>query len=88
MEKIAEKIRELKELERLSDDLKNEIEAIKDDIKSNLGDTEEVTIDIYKIRYKPVTTNRLDTAAIKKYHKDIAERYTKVTTTRPLYISA
>ena len=40
-------------------------------------DTEEMIVDIFKVRYTTVTSSRIDTTAIKKELPEIAERYTK-----------
>jgi predicted phage-related endonuclease len=42
--------------------------------------TEEMQAGVFKLRYKTVTSNRFDTAAFKKTHIDLYNRYTKQTT--------
>ena len=60
------KCRELRQLQALIDEAQAEAETIKDAIKAAMGTQEAVTAGEYKITWKPVTTSRLDTAALKK----------------------
>ncbi len=79
---IISKVRELRELQALIEEAQTEAEAIKDAIKASMGDAEEVRAGEYKITWKAVTTTRLDTTALKKALPDVAERFTRSTTTR------
>ena len=56
--------------------------ALKDEIKAYMGNSEELRAGEYKVTWKPVTSSRLDTAALKKAMPDLVERFTKTTTTR------
>ena len=76
------KARELKELERMQEELTAEMEAIKDAIKAAMGDQESVTAGAYRITWKPVTSSRLDTKALKAALPDIAARFTTSSTAR------
>ena len=78
---IESKARELRQLQALIE-ATAEAEALKDAIKAAMGDAEEVHAGEYKITWKPVTAYRLDTAALKKALPDVAERFTKQSTTR------
>ena len=66
----------------LIDEAQAEAETIKDAIKAAMGTQEAVTAGEYKITWKPVTTSRLDTAALKKALPDVAAAFTKETTVR------
>ena len=79
---IIEKVRELRELQALIAEAEQEAEAIKDALKVAMGDTEEMRAGEYKITYKPVTTARIDTAALKKAMPDVAAAFTSSTTSR------
>ena len=84
------KIRELKELETLIAEAQAEADAIKDELKAeltNLG-TDELTVDIYKIRYKIVTSNRFDTTSFKATHKELYEQYIKESVSRRFTVTA
>lgn len=84
MKAIIKNVRELKELEILSKELEAEIEAVKDTLKAEMMERnlEELTADVFKIRYQTIHTNRIDTKAIKAELPDIAKRYTKETVSR------
>lgn len=79
---IEMKIRELRELQALIDEAEQEAEAIRDTIKAQMGDAEELRAGEYKVTWKAVTSSRLDTAALKKALPDVAERFTKQTSSR------
>ena len=79
---IESKVRELRQLQALIDEATTEAEAIKDAIKAHMGDAEELRAGEYKITWKPVTSSRLDTTALKNALPDVAERFTRTTTSR------
>jgi len=76
------KARELRQLQVLIEEAQAEAEAIKDALKAAMGDCESVQAGEYKITWKSVTSARIDTAALKKALQEVAERFTKATTTR------
>ena len=82
MNEIEAKIRELRELQALIEEAQQEAEAIKDTIKAQMGDSEELRAGEYKVTWKPVTTSRIDTTALKKALPDVAQAFTRETTTR------
>ena len=63
---MIERITELKELERMAEELAAEIEAAKDGIKAEMGDKEMLVAGPFKVTWKSVTSSRLDTTAMKK----------------------
>ena len=79
---MESKIRELRQLQALIEEAQAEAEAIKDSIKAALGDSEALQAGEYKVTWKPVTSSRLDAAALRKALPDVAERFTRTTTTR------
>ncbi len=81
---ITKKIRELKELQALMEQAQAEAEAIKDDLKAYMISTgaDEMTVDVFKIRYATVKGSRFDAAAFKKTHADLYAQYTRPTETR------
>lgn len=81
---LTAKVRELKELKAMAEELTAEITAIEDAIKAEMTarDTDEMQIDVYKIRWTKVTSNRFDTTAFKKAMPELAEKYTKTTESR------
>lgn len=79
---IIAKVTELQELKRMQEELTATIEAITDEIKAAMGEQEELSAGAFRITWKPVTTSRIDTAALKKELPDVAARYLKTSTTR------
>ena len=81
---MTAKIRELKELKALADEVAQEIATIEDAIKAEMTarNTEEMSIDVFKVRWTTMTSERLDTTAFKKALPDIAKQFTKTATTR------
>lgn len=83
------KIKELRELRRMADELAAEIETIQDSIKQEMTarEVDTITGSDYKITWRTVSNTRLDTAALKKALPDVAERFTKTTTNRRFLIA-
>lgn len=63
---LTAKIRELKQLQALM-------------VENN---TEEMMVDVYKVRYTTVKSSRFDSTAFKKTHADLYAQYSKQTETR------
>ena len=86
---LDSKIKELRELRRMVEELQNEIDSLQDAIKAEMTSREVDTIvgSDYKITWKSVTSSRLDTAALKKAMPDVVERFTKTTTSRRFLIA-
>ena len=79
---IEGKVRELRQLQALIDKAQAEAEAIKDSIKAAMGDSEALRVGEYSITWKPVTTVRIDTSALRKALPDVAAAFTREVTTR------
>ena len=79
---IESNVRELRQLQALIEEAQAEAEGIKDAIKAAMGDSEELRAGEYRITWKLVQAARLDTAALRKALPDVAERFTRTTTTR------
>ena len=79
---LETKCRELRQLQALIEEAQAEAEAIKDAIKAHMGDTETAYAGEYKITWKAVTASRIDTTALKKALPDVAQAFTRETTTR------
>lgn len=84
---LETKIRELRQLQALIEEAQSEAEAIKDSIKSFMGEDEELHAGEYKITWKPVTSARIDTKALSKALPDVAAAYTKQTTVRRFVVA-
>lgn len=81
------KARALRELQALIDEAQAEAEAIKDALKDAMGDRESVQAGEYRIIYKNITSARIDTAALKKAMPDVAQAFTKESTTRRFQVA-
>lgn len=83
------KIRELKELKAMADELSAEITAIEDSIKAEMTErnTDEMTVDVYKVRWTKVSSNRFDTTAFKKAMPELHAQFTKQITSRRFTIA-
>lgn len=82
---MNEKIKELRELRRLAEEIAAEIETLQDAIKSemNARGVDQISGDDWRVTWRDVTSSRIDTAAMKKeLPADLIERYTKTTTTK------
>ena len=79
---IEAKARELRQLQALIEEAQAEAEAIKDALKAAMGDSESIQAGEYRITWKVVTSSRIDTTALRKALPDVAERFTRETTTR------
>lgn len=73
------KVKELRELRRMADELAGEIEAIQDEIKAHMteSNTDTLTGIDWKVTWKAVTSRRLDSTVLKKALPDVAERFMK-----------
>jgi predicted phage-related endonuclease len=83
-EKLHELVIQYKQYKALVDEAQEMVDTIADELKAILTaqDTEEMTVDVFKVRYKSVTSTRLDTTTLKKELPEIAERYSKQTTSK------
>ena len=79
---LEAKVRELRELQTLIEEAQEEAESIKDQLKAHMGEREELRAGGYKITWKPVTSSRLDATALRKALPEVAERFTRTSTTR------
>lgn len=73
---------ELAKYTRMKEEIETIIEGLKDTVKQYMtgNNIDTLTGDEHKAIYKQVTSNRLDSAALKKELPDIAKRYTKPVT--------
>ena len=67
MTEMEAKVSELRELRRMADDLAAEIGALEDDLKAYMAanNADELHGPSFKITWKPVTSSRLDSKALK-----------------------
>jgi len=76
---LTNKVREFKELQIFIQQLQEEAEAIKAEITAEMEarQTEEMLVDVFKVRYTTVTSSRFDTMAFKATHKELYSQYAK-----------
>jgi predicted phage-related endonuclease len=79
---LEPKVKELLELKRMKEELEAEITAIEDEIKGRMGAEETLFAGAFKVTWTPYTSSRFDSVRFKKDHAELAEAYTKTTTTR------
>ena len=89
MNELEAKVAELRELRRMADELAAEITATVDELKAYMtaNSTEELYGPSFKITWKPVTSSRLDSMALKAAAPELWERFSKSTTTRRFIIA-
>lgn len=81
---MESKVKELRELRRMAEELDAEIAAIQDSIKAHMTaeGVDELMGTDYKITWKEIRSNRLDTSALKKAMPELCERFTVATVAR------
>lgn len=81
---LDSQIHELRELRRMADELAAAIDTIQDAIKAEMtaAGVDVLTGSDWKAVWKPVTSSRIDTAALKKALPDLAAQFTKTSTVR------
>lgn len=78
-ETLIKKCMKLKELQRQIDELNNELEDIKEELKKDMTDRGVDTLQAggYTITYKPVVSSRFDSKAFKEKYLSLYESFTK-----------
>ena len=81
---MESKIRELRSLQRLIEEAQQEADAIRDTIKAQLTaqGVDELQAGEYRVSWKPVSTTRIDTKAFQQAFPEVAQAFSKTTTTR------
>ena len=81
---LDSQIHEPRELRRMADELAAAIDTIQDAIKAEMtaAGVDVLTGSDWKAVWKPVTSSRIDTAALKKALPDLAAQFTKTSTVR------
>ena len=77
-------MQELAKYLRMNDELTSIIDGLKDQLKEYMNANNLDTLQgiEHKATYKAVTSSRVDTTALKKEMPNIAEQYTKTTTSK------
>lgn len=88
-QELETKMKDLRELMAMQEELASEIATLQDQLKMVMlaREADHLTAGAFKITWKPVTSTRLDTAAIKKELPELAERFSKVSTVRRFVVA-
>lgn len=88
-QELESKVKELKELKLMAEELGAEITSIEDSIKAEMTEqnVNELQVGLFKIRWTPVKSNRFDSNAFKKIYADLYRQFTKVIETRRFTIA-
>lgn len=83
-QEMATRAQELKELMAMREELEAEIATLQDQFKAFMlvDKSDTVQAGAYKVTWKPVTSARLDSKALKQAAPELVQRFTKETTTR------
>lgn len=78
-QELENKVKELKELKVMQEELDAEITAIEDCIKAEMTahNVSELQAGIFKIRWTETISNRFDTKAFKEIYKELYAQFTK-----------
>ena len=81
---LNSKVKELRELRRMAEEIAAEIETITDTIKREMAvqGVDMITGDDWKATWKPVQSIRFDSKALKAAMPDLYERFTRSTEIR------
>ena len=83
------RVKELRELKRMAEELAAEIAAVEDSIKQEMTNRNVDTLsgDDWKITWKTVKSSRFDSSAFKKANPDVYAMFTKATEPRRFCIA-
>lgn len=86
---MEEKIKELQELRRMKEELEAEIASAQDAIKAEMEAQGVDTLQAgpFKVTWKPVTSTRIDTAALRRDLPEVWQEYGKTTTARRFVVA-
>lgn len=79
---IIRKVKLLREMQRMAEDAQAEAEALKDEIKAYMGDSEELRAGEYRITWKAVENSRVDVKALEKAMPEVVQAFTRKTKSR------
>ena len=84
MTELTKTVRELRELKLMAEELSAEITTLEDTLKAEMTarDVFELTVDVFKVRWIPVISNRFDSTAFKSTHAELYKQYSKPVETR------
>ncbi len=83
-----EKLKRRQELVGLMDKLETEKKQIEQELKIYMGEAESAENELFRVSWKNVFTNRVDTARLKEEQPEIYERYQKTSQSRRFQVIA
>jgi len=86
---LTNTVRELKELKLMASEVATDIENLEDRIKAEMTarGTDELSVDVFKIRWTTMTSTRFDSTAFKATHAELYRQYSKPVETRRFSIN-
>ena len=88
-QELSKTVRDLKELKVMAADLTAEITTLEDSLKAEMTarNTDEITVDVFKVRWTAVVSQRFDSTSFKATHADLYKQYSKPVETRRFSIN-
>lgn len=84
---MTDRIKKLQQLEAQIAELTAQADKIKESVKADMSDVQEMRFGSFIIRYKYVFGSRLDSKALQQDHPEIYEQYKRTTATRRFSIA-
>ena len=86
---IITKIEAIRELEELIAEAQQEADALRNEIKQQMldTDTEEMECGQYMVRYQTIVRNNFDSSAFKKAHIELYKEFIRQTTSKRFSIA-
>ena len=81
------RVKKLQAIEEQIAELQSAADKLKDSIKADMGESEELEAGQFKIRYKTIFSSRLDSRALKAELPEIFKQYSRTTMTRRFSIA-
>jgi len=88
-QELTKTVRELKELKVMAAELSAEITTLEDTLKAEMTarNTDEMTVDVFKVRWTSVVSNRFDISSFKATHANLYQQFTKPIETKRFSIN-
>ena len=86
---LLAKVKELKELKAMVKEIEATMGVLETEIKDEMDtlNIPELFLTPYTVRYTPVVSNKFDSSAFKRDHKDLYDEYTKPVESRRFSIN-
>ena len=88
-QELTATVRELRELKAMAAEIADEIETLEDTIKAEMTErnTEELIVDVFRVRWSAVVSSRFDAIAFRNTHADLYKQYSKLVETKRFTIN-